>query len=97
MKCRVCGSRVSGESCSEPQALLGVGCYAIMFNCRCGATLAIVMWLSEDEALQRHAEEQRYQAHRAAMDELRSVRGSGAGYAVIRRLEQQEERLSYAE
>jgi hypothetical protein len=97
VNCRVCGAHVSGETCSEPKALLGVGCYAVMFNCKCGASLCFTMWLSESEAMQRYFEEKRYQEHRTALADLAEARKSGASYAVIRRLEQREEHLAYAE
>ncbi len=97
MKCRVCKSEVRGDTCEPPKALLGVGCYTLLINCGGGASLGITLWLSESEAVQRHFEEKRYQEHRAASEALSEARKSGAPYAVIRRLEQREEQLAYAE
>lgn len=97
MICRVCQVDVSGDTCAEPCAIVATGAYVLMLNCGCGASLAFVMMLSESEALQRHAEERRYQEHREAMSALSEARKSGAAFSVLRRLEQREEQLSYAE
>jgi hypothetical protein len=96
MRCRVCQGHVRGD-CADVIPLVGESSYALMVNCRCGASLCFSMWLSESEAVQRDYEEQRYQAHRTALTALTEARRSGAAYAVIRRLERREERLAYSE
>jgi hypothetical protein len=96
--CRVCqAAGLSGENAQVPKGCVFPGLYVIAFNCHCGATLGICMWMSEDEALQRHAEEQRREQHAAANAALAEARRSGAAYAVLRRLEQREEQLAFAE
>jgi hypothetical protein len=95
--CRCCQAEVCGGASAEAQAIVATGAYVLMVNCGCGASLAFVMMLSEPEALQRHAEERRYQEHREAMSALTEARKSGAAFSVLRRLEQREEQLSYAE
>lgn len=96
MWCRVCQGDVRGDCCTVTP-IVDHSSYTLMVNCDCGASLAIVMWTSESEAMQRHIEEKRYQEHRTALSALAEARASGAAYAVIRRLEKQEERLAYSE
>lgn len=97
MLCRCCHQEVTGETCSNVAALVEPHVYALMFNCRCSATLSQVLWMSEFEALQRHDEEKRRRELQETRSALAEARASGASYAVLMRLQGSEEALSYAE
>ncbi len=99
MNCRVCRLPITGETTTTaPVPIITPAAYILMVNCPCcSASLAFVMSMSESEALQRHAEEERYQRHRAAFGALTEARKRGAAWSELRRLEREEERWAYAE
>lgn len=98
MICRVCKADFTGETCLvggvHNKASGYPERYSIIVSCPCcKGSRALVMWQSEQEAV----EARRSELHREVLDALSEFRLQGGDYWETRRLERREEELAYAE